>query len=105
MRRAAILAAIALCLQAHADTTNGDMSDRGGETFEQLAGQTWGRYDASDAAFFEHFIGPGWRCAILGEGCRAAILPPLAPTSPVPEPAAWWLWAAGLAVLARRITK
>jgi hypothetical protein len=102
MTRAAILAAVALCLWHPAQATQGDFSDQG-PSFEQLAaGTTWGRYDASDAAFFEHFIGPGWRCDILGEGCRAAILPPLAPTSPVPEPAAWWLLAAGLTVLAAK---
>jgi hypothetical protein len=100
MTRAAILAALALCLPVQAWATQGDFQ---GPSFEDLAaGTSWGRYDASDVAFFEHFIGPGWRCDILGEGCRAAILPPLAPASPVPEPAAWWLWAAGLAVLAAK---
>lgn len=71
------------------------MSDRGGESFELLSGQAWGRYDASDAAFFEHFFGPDWQCSLLGQ---CAMLP--APMPPIPEPASWLLALVGLAVLA-----
>ena len=96
----ALLVSAALVGPVYADSSNGDHSDRGGDSFEQVASCI----DASNAAFFHNFGIPiggpicgGWQLPVQ--------LPALPPMSLVPEPNTVFLFIVGILVVCRRLNQ